>query len=59
MASWHSQEEAGRLREVNRAAKALLASQKAKEREDTWWRRGAGERVREGTCRRDASSNNE
>ena len=43
MASWHkSQEEASRAREVNRAAKALLANHKTKEREETRRRRGAG-----------------
>ena len=40
LASWHkSQEEASRLREVNRAAEALLANQK---REKMQRRRGAG-----------------
>ena len=76
MASWHkSQEEAinSRLREVNRAAKALLANQKTKtkerqrndkEREETRRRREAGrerEREREGnrSNRKGASSNKE
>ena len=44
VASWHkSQEEASRLREVNRAAKALLANQKRGDVEEE----GGGERGRE------------
>ena len=49
MAPWHkSQEETGRLREVNRAAKALLANQKRGNAEEE----GGGER--EGKRRRGA-----
>ena len=49
MASWHkSQEETGRSREVNRAAKALLANQKRGNAEEE----GGGER--EGKRRRGA-----
>ena len=49
MVSWHKgQEEASRLREVNRAAKALLANQKTNLEE------GGGERERESKCRRGA-----
>ena len=54
MAPWHkSQEEVGRLREVNRAAKALLANQKRGNAEEE----GGGEG--EGKRRRGASSNSE
>ena len=56
MASWHKhQEEASRLREVIRAAKALLANQKTK-RGNT---EEEGGREREGKRRRCASSNSE
>ena len=52
MASWHkSQEEISRLREVNRAAKALLANQKRENAEEE------GGEEREGKHRRGASSN--
>ena len=45
MASWHkSQEEASRLREVNLAAKALLANQKTKTKKSKERKRGGGER---------------
>ena len=56
MTSWHkSQEEASKLREVSRAAKALLANQKTKtgNAEDE-----RGEE-REGKRRKGASSNSE
>ena len=56
MTPWHkSQEEASKLREVSRAAKALLANQKTKtgNAEDE-----RGEE-REGKCRKGASSNSE
>ena len=56
MASWHkSQGEASRLREVNRATKALLSNEKAKiktkERQETHGRRraGRGEKERNAT----------
>ena len=56
MASWYKiQEEPSKLREVNRAAKALLASQKAK-RGNTE-EEGGGER--EGKRTKGASSNDE
>ena len=45
MASWHkSQKEASRLREVNRAAKALLANQKIKTKRGNAEEEGGGER---------------
>ena len=54
IASWHkSQEEASRLRAVNRAAKALLANQKRGNTEEE----GGGEK--EGKRRRGASTNSE
>ena len=54
MASWHkSQEEASRLREVNRAAKALLVNQKTKRRNAE--EEGGGERKEK--HRKDVSSN--
>ena len=55
MASWHkSQEQASRLCEANRAAKALLANQKTKERKERErrGRGGRGERERGGGKRR-------
>ena len=56
MASWHKhQEEASRLREVIRAAKALLANQKTKRGNSE--EEGGGER--EGKRRSGASSNSE
>ena len=73
MASWQkSQEEVSRLREVNRAPKALLANQKTKTKERQRQRQrkgkrgnaeeeggGGGEREREGKRRKGASSNRE
>ena len=66
MASWHkSQEEASRLREVNRTAKALLANQKTKTKtkRENVEEEGGGkrerERERERKRRRGASSNSE
>ena len=48
MASWHkSQEEASMLREVNRAAKALLANQKTKTKRGNTDKGGGGERERD------------
>ena len=56
MASWrNSQEEASRLREVNRAAKPLLANQKIKKGNAEEEEGGERERKR----RKDASSNSE
>ena len=58
MASWHtSQEEASRLRKVNRAAKALLANQKTKTKTKTRNAEEEGGGEREGKRRRGASIN--
>ena len=57
MALWHkSQEEASWLREVNRAAKALLANQKTKK--GSTEEEGGGDREREGKRRKGAASSN-
>ena len=57
MASWHkSQEEASRLREVNRAAKVLLANQRTKTKRGNAEEEGGGEG--EGKRRRGAASSN-